>query len=80
MGENSSSNLLAAKIEPTDVLELSIDESSLNPDTSNSQTTVKILLKGAGTETIENITLSINIPEPITTDEISIVVPLLGNS
>ena len=80
MGENSSSNLLAAKIEPTDVLELSIDESSLNPDTSNSQTTVKILLKGAGTEIIENITLSINIPEPITTDEISIVVPLLGNS
>lgn len=40
---------------------------------------VKLILSQSGSEMIENITLSLSVPEPFYTPETSIVVPSIGN-
>jgi hypothetical protein len=59
---------------------LTVDESSNNnTDDSSGPVTIKVLLTCTGTESLENVTLSISVPDSITTDDISIVVPSIGN-
>jgi hypothetical protein len=68
--------LLATKEEPTDVLEV-IFAGFANSD-SEDDVTANVNLRYMGTESIENVTLSISIPEPIYTENISIVIPSIG--
>ncbi len=55
-----------------------MDESESNLN-SEDVVTVNVNLRYMGTEPIENVTLSISIPEPIYTDDISIVIPSIGS-